>query len=556
MESTERRSTRYDLAAFAQRAIDKKSLALSIGITLLSSPIIFLFFDCGVSERILIAKLVQLILLYCLFHYLFALVKQAKATESARRILFCFTLILAIETLYLLAIYPGGWRWDDIAVLSEVVPNGLWSTWQGYLTALYYMVCFLTVPVPSFICFMQGLFISMIMTYMIWRVSCTSSLRWPLILTVGALIMVLPPVLNMNSYPLRAALHSYLEILAFFMLVDHYINKVDWNAKSVVFFSLISALVCIWRLECIVFALLLPLLFLFLTAYQSGRLKIFALYALCLFGSLIIIGFPQYTANNNSYAVISYSQSLPIYAHQAIEESNSELLSKLNVTYDVDVLNQAYEEGVPGEFLYALSDSEWPFLREREDMSKEQYYKACRDAFVAGTIEYPYLFLKDKIKLVLDGLMNPIRNAPCYTNAVYSSEGKLFDTFKSQYMLNDPISLRIRNDVTGFVEAVPPQFIGVQWTYNLLLLIPIYLGAYIYLIVRKSRCFFALLAFNLHHALIVLSAPAYYFMYYYSFYLGGILLLAFFLCQLAQRLFNRANVRMRADGQVRDAQHS
>lgn len=501
--------------------IDRRAVVISLLVFVVSSIYPFYIFD-HINIRIVACKLIQLLTIYWGVWALDVFLNRLAEDKKLRFGLMLFAVYLGIDLIFLVLIYPGGWRWDDITLFLSVFPSGNWPTWQNYLTAVFYMTCYLTVPMPAFIVCIQVLVISVItafISYRIWIV--TPSPKW-LVMGLGVCASLLPPILNMNLYPLRAALHSYLFMLVVFLMVDHFRNRIPWSFSKVLFLAFLSSIVCVWRTECVFLIVLLPIAFFFLNWDKSTRLRIAIAYALSLLCMVFVVGYYQFTHVSDDYVVTAYVPSLPEYAHRAIDEGNEELIEELSKAYDVEVLNQAYVDGVPGSTMFWMKDDEYPFMKQYEDISQDEYAALCREAFMAGTIAYPDLFLENRVRQALDGPLETF--TPGYTTNLFEDSRPVFESFRSFHTVSYPFDSDIRTTVASIIEAQGERFGWIAFAYDLRWTIPAYVIAFIVLVLKKRREAIAVPLFCSQALVTLLLAPKYYFMYYYALYLGGVLL--------------------------------
>lgn len=509
-------------------------LVIAIAITLATLPFLSQFES--ITACVIATKIIQFVSVYAIAMATSKLWRARKANEIPVEPIRLFLIFMAIHVAVLLVIYPGGWRWDDVIQFTNTMQTGVWTTWQHYLTTLFYMLCMVTIPIPAFVAFVQVAIISAVLSFITWKLH--TYFKSPPIVVLILLIQFLPPVLNIDFQPLRNAPCAYLELLAFFFLAMHVIEKRRWTFPELIRYALLVALVSTWRTECIILLAIVPFLLLVcewkrLTA--AYLISFFVILCVC-FGAF---SWYQNTYNSKEYTLTAYMPSLPLFAHQALEDNNEELLEELRATYDVEVLNAAYEAGVSGEKIY-YSLGKWPFCIVPNDERDDAFYTQCRNSFIKGTLAYPKLYLKSRIDQFVDYQEVIGYFTPCLTKDLFNGDNSYLEPFiNSNYLFNEPISMRARNLACSYMETLPPKFDFLTFTYNLFLIMPIYVIALIVFAFRKPKIALLIAAYCVHPVVTFLSAPAYYFMYYYSFYLGGLLLFVILISMLVQLISER-----------------
>lgn len=500
-----------------------KAFFVAVAVSLITIAYPLLTFG-DLTTRIVFCKILQFLIVYMCAYAIEAFFRKRKANASLDLGLKAFGLFFVLYFVVFVVLYPGGWHSDDMNIYQQMTQDGTWPVWQNYLTAVFYMLCYITIPIPSFAVFVQFVLLCVIASYIAYRVSVITPVSKKAILVIGAVIMLLPPMLNMNFYPLRAALHSYLEVLVLFLFFDHFVSKRPWTPTGIIVVALLGAIVCMLRTECLVFVLAFPLLFFVLSPDRTKRLKQTGVFFCVLVLTTGALNWYQSKNISGEYALTAYTPALIAYAHQASVDDDRETLDELKKAYDVDVLNKAYDANMTGETLYWVStyDPEWEFRAKPADMSDDEYGKLCRNVFISCSLQNPALLLDSKVQLVDKGIAKTY--APYLTSDLSDREA-----FLDRYPLNRMLVPEWRELFTNFFEAQA----GFEWIsvfYNLYLLIPIYIIAITYLLIRRSRLSLIPITLVLQALLIMLAGPAYYFMYYYAFYLAGILMAVWLFC--------------------------
>lgn len=519
--------------------IDWRAFWIAVAVSLLSLAYPLLTFDV-INKKVIACKVLQFLGSYLAAYGIDSFFRKKRDDDSFDFALKAFALFFAISMTLFLVLYPGGWRWDDLNMFLGMESGADWPTWQHYLTTLFYMLCYITLPIPAFVVFVQVTVICAISAYIAYRVSAISPLNGKAILIIGSAVLLLPPMINMDYYPLRPTLHAYLEMLVLFMLVDRFVNKRPWSVPAVLFIACVGAIVCALRTECLVLIPILPFLFFFLAPSREERVKRTALFLSVLVLMAGALNWYQMKTISEEYSLTAYMPSLIEYAHHAKTNGDQQLLEELSVAYDVDVLDRARQEGLSGEGLYWQSnaDADWQFRIVHEEMSQDEYHRLCRDVFLSATLQHPMLFLASKIGLIDSGIRTVY--TPAHTSTLYSIESPAYDSFLNGNLLNYPLFPEMRTAVASFVEAQGSDFAWVAVFYDIRLLIPVYVAAIIYLLIRRSRACVIPLTLVVQAIIVALAAPAYYFMYYFAFYLGGILLGVWLLCIFAFWLRGKA----------------
>lgn len=437
-----------------------------------------------------------------------------------------FLVNLLLGTVMLFCIYPGGWRWDDIIQLNATVETGTWPIWQGYLTTLFYMLCLITVPVPAFIVFVQVVVISLLATAIVVKIARMLECKEWYVAVPALLLGLLPPTLNMNLYPLRSAMHSYLEVLLLVTLGECCLDKSRWTLRRLIGLSVLTSIVAVWKSECIIFVAIVPVLV--LVFEQRGK-RIRSAATVLLLVVAIVLGLSLYPrfgtsleGNSEDYTMTVYVPSLPYFVHTAKERGDAAYLDKLSDIYNNEVLERAYAEGKSGEDIY-WHENEWPYIAVPKDSRDKAFYARCRDLFIEGAIRYPGAMLQSRWNQLMASM--DFQWTPDRTNMLPKRKGVVYDKFNKNYVMNKQIKPKLRDFVTSYMEA-SKRFEGLTWVYNLGIPLAIVLVLMAFLSIKRSLLALLPLTLLVHNAAVFLSAPAYYFMYYYSLYVGAMFGLA------------------------------
>ena len=431
-----------------------------------------------------------------------------------------FSVYLVIMMIVLLCIWPGNWRWDEFAVLENMVNLDL-NTWQHYLTSVYYILGFMAFPFPGGFVFAQVTIIAVAVSYIISNVFVKASEEFQFRYLIPFLLF---PIVDNNLFPLRLSIYAYIELVFFVFLKKHFTQR--WTLKIYIAVSLQIALIGVWRSEGIVVAMAALAMILVFHKKTLWRGKcVLVMTSILMF---TILSFPQ------SY--LSHQRAdFKMYRISPFIEFSDDLI-KYEVetngyTADIEAVGKVCNLDV---FLSEErgEDAFW-HGGIKNDYSEEEY-KAYEKALLHLIYKHPTVYLKERYQTFLktSGLIKNVSNSTPNTIHIYDDTlarddaVRKHDFFQNDFVLTKPLDNNIRVMLIEKLECLHSEdstttpMYGV-W-YNLF--IPVAGLLFVMLIcLKKHKIVDAVIAFLYlgQFSLMFLIAPAAYFMYYFPIYLTG-----------------------------------
>lgn len=151
----------------------------------------------------------------------------------------------SINLIFLLLIWPGNWINDELGVLENAKSFEYYS-WQNYLTVVFFSLCVMTIPSAIAIPIIQIIFISYAFAYFVNYISEIVKTKWVWLLY---LVLLLPPVIYNNLYPLRITMYTYIELIFLTWLYKKYKEKDLFDIKTVAISAIMIFILAFWRSE-------------------------------------------------------------------------------------------------------------------------------------------------------------------------------------------------------------------------------------------------------------------------------------------------------------------
>lgn len=172
-----------------------------------------------------------------------------------------FFIYFTVMFVFLLLVWPGVWRSDDIAVFNSA-KNLQIEYWQHFITTVFDVFSLMILPFPAGIVVMQIFLISNIVAYIITKGQLIFSKSKLLYLIYVPLLS--PVIIDSNLFPLRLGLYSFILLLFIFELYYMRLQqrKITW--RRIVLWSFLISVLATWRSEAIYYAYLAPFVILFL----------------------------------------------------------------------------------------------------------------------------------------------------------------------------------------------------------------------------------------------------------------------------------------------------
>lgn len=231
---------------------------------------------------------------------------------------------------FLLLMWPGIWRWDDIGILTLSVKQFEIDFWQSLLTNLLYFFSLSILPFPAGIIIIQILLISIIVGY----ISARFLQKFGKKVYVFELLMMLPALITNNLYPMRAVLYGYVMLLLFIEVIMTPIL----NFKKAFFIGLLSSVISTWRSEGIIFILFVPLWYILNNRKNKKAVLVLTVILLCGFKTLSSLQPPT----NSGYIVTAILEPLESFVKNDFKSDDKEKdLEIINNVLSVKMMKEA-----------------------------------------------------------------------------------------------------------------------------------------------------------------------------------------------------------------------
>ena len=441
------------------------------------------------------------------------ILKLIKKDKSTQRLLILFLISFSVNMIFLLLMWPGNWINDEIGVLYNAQTFTYYS-WQNYLSVIFYSLCLMVFPSAISIPIIQVIFISYAFAYFINYVYERTNTKWVYLLF---LILLLPPVIYNNLYPLRLT-----------MVYKKYKNKEKLNWKDIILIAVNIFILSFWRTEGIYY-LVLPIIVYFLfkdTKKIIPKCIIIEVVAISLVGVFTYIDkYYDYKAYVK-YKLTAIINPLSILLQKDLNGNVNESIEKIDQVIDVNLLK---ENPLYWNILIALDDSKGLY---RENITEN--YDGVMPAYLKIILNNFPEFIKERIEV-----FNITNGNYELENNYYSLNGRSdFENGTKDLIQADvfgkAISNNLRNEFIKFLRGEKIKF--VKLFYNVK---PVLFAICILLIILliKKKIVESLLILNLiaKSALVFLTTPASFFMYYYPLYLEGSLLVSLFIIILIRK---------------------
>lgn len=452
------------------------------------------------------------------------ILKLIENDRTTKRLLLNFLIALAINSIFMILIWPGNWINDELGVLYNA-QNFVYYSWQNYLTVVFYSLCLMIFPSAVAIIVVQVIFISYAFAYFVNYAYERLKNKWIYLLY---LILLLPPAIYNNLYPLRITMYAYIELIFLTWLYIKYKNKEMLNIRECIIVAINIFILAFWRTEGIYY-LVLPIIIYFL--FRDTK-KIILKCIVIEIISVVLVGTFSYIDKHYDYeAYLKYKTTaiinpLSILLQKDLNEDDKESVEKINQVIDIELLkaNPSY-----WNILISLDESKGLY---KENITEN--YNGVMQAYIKIAINNFSEFIMERLEV-----FNITNGKYEINNNYYSLNGKSdFEEEKYNIIKNDilgkPINNNIRNEIIKFLRGEKVLFIKAFWNVK-----PILIGLSILLLILliKKKYIESLLILNLvaKSLLVFLTTPASFFMYYYPLYIEGSMILGAFIITIIRK---------------------
>lgn len=452
------------------------------------------------------------------------ILKLINKDESTKRLVRFFLIALLVNSIFLLLIWPGNWINDELGVLYNA-KMFLYYSWQNYLTVIFYSLCLMLFPSAISIILVQVIFISYSFAYFVNYVYERVKTKWIYLLY---LILLLPPVIYNNMYPLRITMYTFIELLFLTWLYKKYKCKENLKIQDITLISLIIFILAFWRTEGIYY-LALPIIIYFL--FKDNKKIIVKCVIMEIVAIIFVVSFTFMDKDYDYEAYVKYKTTafinpLSVLLQEELNGNVEESLEKINQVIDIKLLkeNPSY-----WNILVALDSSKGLY---RENIT--EHFDGVMSAYFKIVLNNIPNFIKQRIEV-----FNITNGKYEKENNYYALNGRSdFEEEKTNIIKEDflgkPISNKVRNEFIKILRGEELDLIKIFWNVKPVLLIMCIL---LVVLLIKRKIVEALLVFNLlgKSLLVFLTTPASFFMYYYPLYLEGSLIVCVCVIRLIQK---------------------
>jgi hypothetical protein len=490
-------------------------------------------------SKYIILKSIVLIIIVCFWKFIYFLIDKIKKRDKKWiEISKIFIIYFSIMLIMLLLVWPGIWIWDEYSILESA--KGLTLVyWHCYLTSIYYILCLMIFPFPIGIIIIQLLLISVVVTYIIFKISNKTKLGYYMLIP-----FLLPPVIAHNLYPMRLSLYSYILIFTIFFLIFKYKEKVKniLEIKNMILLSLLISILAVWRSEGIFYLFAIPFI-IFIFFRKQFKIQEYISFIFITLMFFIILFMPQYlrTREEYRYKLTAILNPLSIMLNDPHLKNLQDVESNFSQAINLQVLKENASYTETPAFWYKQDELIGQnFNKQKYEIVKKNYFYLVR--------KNPLIFLKARIKTFLasSGLDKNISNSLMPYN-LSADENETIKNFLVDNKFTKPINSNIRKIVGHFIGcrnyyngSIPMWQHFIFWN-----LIPVYLLLFLFgviSLIRKNYLLFVIsILLVMHSGLVFLTAPAYYFMYYLPIYLSVYVIVMYLLINFKNRNRNDKN---------------
>ena len=508
---------------YSKDVIDFSNLQLNLRL-----KVIFLIIEGSVF--------VSLFLLY------YTVIKVIKNFSKYKKYVYVFSIYLAVLFVFLILVWPGIWRWDDILVAKYAKEFGM-VPWQHFLSSVVNIYSLRIIPFASGVTIIQCILISLIVSYIIVNIYEGMKLKKWYFFIILLVPFLLPSVIDNNLYTLRPILYSYAFILLIFLMFEIVTKSKEINLKNSIVLIITFVTVSAYRSETIWF-IGVPMLFsLYMLIKNRNKMNVSKkLLYLCI--PIITIGLTfgiSWTEkkflgdwSSNNYTITStVEQIAPLIREANKNEECKDIIEKIDKVINVKmILEQEKNTGI---------DIYWQGL-VRENYTNEEFneYMKC---YAKLCLKFPKIFINQRIDEFIrtSALKKDSLNTISDTSSAYddlNAENYCTELIDLYGDIQKPINVGLRRNVIRIIEGrklydYKKTNIVYHIFYNLIPPILILALSMIYLFFKKKYVLsFITLLILTKTFLVFMTAPISLFIYYFAEYLLGYLYLSVIITKL------------------------
>lgn len=439
-----------------------------------------------------------------------------------------FSFYFVIMLLFLVLVWPGVWRSDETALLTTDLTLKFHG-WHHWLTDAFYIFSLCIFAFPTGIIIVQIIIISLIVA----RVLTNAQIHFGKRALFLYIPLLFPTIIDNNLYPLRASLLTFIELFMISEILFSAFDRKKIKDRTLAFWTVIIAIIAIWRTEGIYYIFLPFVLVLFEGRRVSKLMKTMSMFFIAMLlvvGSNIIQG---KMLNSTTY------QLSPIITHlQAITQVNCS-------EDDYEIIYSVFPENLGDDYAAGFVELVGNNVENTNPEFKESVGN-LKKLYIRKVFEHPILYLRKCIEIFSNTSLAYYSSTP-YPNIMVADSSSAFDegyeiyygtlasNFHGNYILHMPLNKNFRKMAIRFLEcrAFDNYYTVRAWSllfYNIIPSIIMLIYVSIASILKKRWLFLVLSLFIIARAAAVfLTAPVSYFMYYMPVFLNGYTMLIFWL---------------------------
>ena len=345
-----------------------------------------------------IIKGFTLIVLLIFYNFLFWIVKRSKL-EGGRytRGIKIFAANFCLQMVILFFLWPGTWSLDDVNVLGSIQVYRI-RAWQHVLTNFYQMVLLQILPFPAGIIILQCVIISICVAFCIIKLE--KQMQLPVLKHAVADMILklcpffLPPVIMYQMSGYRMGLYIFLEYVLLVILLCAAMEKQKWSWNYTLFVGVLSAIVCTWRTEGIIFVPFVVLI-LCISNKKVGKRQVCLATFIMIFGVLGITKIQNSFLPGTGYELITTARPCTALVRATHEDEDKTQLDVIDKVINVDVILE--NPTMNGEELY------WNCGLVQNGYSKEDYHKYL-DALIRLGLKYPKVLIGERLSVFAESI--------------------------------------------------------------------------------------------------------------------------------------------------------
>lgn len=263
-----------------------------------------IYFSAAQDVKYAVLKVLHFVFLYFIFYKFYSLYKNRKEKSGKIEIisgLICF----AILSICLFKAWPGTWSWDDIEIVRNCA-SFTFTPWQHFLSSVFQILCLQTIPIVAGVIAMQILIASLIVGYVISKVSIIYGKNLKSQIVIGIvllLIALLQPIVMYILSGFRMGIYSFFELLIVVKLLVLYKENEKISILDILIIGFFTIIVASWRTEGFYYPFMVCLLFLLLGKNKISKKAIFASFVLMILGMLALGKYNNHLIGDNDYSV-------------------------------------------------------------------------------------------------------------------------------------------------------------------------------------------------------------------------------------------------------------